>query len=77
MKPDGQIPPTLLSQAVTAIWGIVATESQDARAGDQWTVLEMWLSAGVILLLGERLTRQSAYFPLIFSIPLMYNTRQT
>jgi hypothetical protein len=30
-----------------------------------------------VLVLGERLTRQSAYFPLIFSIPLMYNTRQT
>jgi hypothetical protein len=48
MKPDGQVPPPLLP-TVRRLFGNrdPRTENQDARAGDQWTVLEMWLSACV------------------------------
>jgi hypothetical protein len=39
---------TVYSSSVTAIGNRgPGTEGQDARAGDQWTVLEMWLSARV------------------------------
>ena len=43
-----QVPTTFLSQ-VERLFGNRGsrTEGQDARAGDQWTVPEMWLSACV------------------------------
>jgi hypothetical protein len=54
-------------------------EGQDARAGDQWTVPEMWLPAGVGF--NSRETPYSSNlitgFLLIFSLSTMYKTWET
>ena len=47
-KLNGKISATLLSQVLRLIGNRgPLTERQDVRAGDQWTVLAMWLSACV------------------------------
>jgi hypothetical protein len=70
---NGQVPPTLLSQAQRPLGNRgPRTEHEDAGAGDQWPVPEMWVSACVGRGFRETPTRQSAQLPLIFCPLTMY-----